>query len=374
MRIFNVNFYLSLVLTLLCFFPVVKYFLPLGIFVQFLPLFLLVFIAFIHRSNLTLSNNLTYCLIMCLVLFVYGISASFFWYSTFTIPEILRYLNVFLLGFLIYITGTHFYFKTHQLCYFLSISSILCLVYFINHISIVSDNLTYSQISYTSLPLVCLGLSKIYSKRYIIGFFLLFFGLSTSFFFGSRATLIFVVFVIIAIFGNQKKIILPLVIIASPIALLIYNIIMNSSKDFLVIARFVRLMNDFSEEPRAELFSVMIKWISNNLFGYGFGNQEVFSGAHPHSLLLEFMLTFGVFLGVPLFVILISLVFRAFLNFGKIGAIFEQSMLSFHFLIWQVSNDFGSSYFLIGLMALGLSIGGKSTLSTSGRRHEPVLN
>jgi len=374
MRIFNVNFYLTLILTLLCFFPVVKYFLPLGILMQFLPLLILVFIAFIHRRDLRVGNRIIDLLIISFVLFIYGISVSFFWYSTFTISELLRYFNVFLLGFVIYIIGTHFYFKTHQLCYFLSISSITCFFYFLNHTSTVSDNLTYSQISYTSLPLVCLGLSKIYSKRYLIGFFLLFFGLSTSFLFGSRATLLFLVLVIIAIYRNQKKSILPLVIIASPIILLIYNMIMNSSKEFLVIARFGRFMNDFSEEPRSELYNVMIKLISNNPFGYGFGNQEVFSGAHPHSLLLEFMLTFGVFLGVPLFVILISLVFRAFLNFGKIGAIFEQAMLAFYFLIWQVSNDFGSSYFLIGLMSLGLSLGRKRALNTAEKRHKPVLN
>lgn len=345
----------TLALYALLFLPIFKYFMP-SAMLGFLPVIIVSTIYIVANQRLLISKSVFWFVVLIFSCLSYALLVSIFNFTDFTTVETFRYFFVVFSMFSFGLAARLYGFSVNLFIYISVLTSVFILIgryygYFSD-----TDRITYSQVSYGLFPLAALGISLIFSKRYFVfGLSIIFLIFWFSFFVvGARSIILFV---LLAIYLSSLYV--SLYIFTAFSALLVIgglNIYLFFSLNFeggsLIFTRFERLFFSLSDEPRVELYSKMLDAIFVKPLGYGLGNQEEVSGAHPHSLILEFFLNFGWLLGLVLVFFLLVFVIKTFsISMNRFGLFFANLMILF-VMAWMISNDFGSSYFLMAFIAV----------------------
>lgn len=341
------------------FLPIYKFLLPISneinIFIVLTMMFLLVFISFIKDQKLKIS------LLFAAILFLlFSLVLTLINLTNFAFIDLIRYTSVTMYCFLVYIFFRNNNFNQDSFIKILIFNSfIIFILHFMGYFQS-QEQITYSQISYALFPLMLymymqiLNSSNAFIK--LACFILLIMFIYYSIFYIGARSLIFFFFLIILALQFQKSFTLFLI---STFALLlaIYSLsFFISEDDALFISRSLRLIFEIENEPRIIHFKNLLSTIAENPFGFGIGNFESITNGHPHNIFLEFLLVHGILLGFIFSIIFLILFLKAYINFAIFKMYYAQSILSFFFLAWMISNDFGSSYFLCLMIIIGVNL------------------
>lgn len=343
-----------LTLGILFFMPVFKYYG--GATVQALPILAVCLWAYAKSNAAKIGSNTIIFILFTFLSIILSMILSFFHLSSYFFTEFIRYLYVAFIAISFYVLCKNATFDWNAFKKVFVFTSIFlnCIFLFLGAPE--AESLTYSQLSYSLIPFVAIGIHLIaIRKNQILGGIIVVLGAVVSLTYGARSVTVVIAFLLIIVLSH--RVYLRFFILCSFSGLFFYAIKFLSivGLDQLVISRLFRIFNDPLSEPRVELYSRMISQIGSNPFGYGFGNQESYTNAHPHNLFLEFILTFGLPVGLFISGILIYLVVRCRTYLRSKNLFFEETLLlSFSFL-WMISNDLGSAYFLISMIAITLS-------------------
>lgn|SRR5574344_573598 len=155
-------------------------------------------------------------------------------------------------------------------------------------------------------------------------------------------------------------------VVFSSLGLLAAVFIIYFEKIFLFIAdllsrvgfsgRIIRLVAEgemLNESGRDNVRQILINAIKDGpLFGYGITGDNTLVGMYSHNILIEFMISFGMFLGGLLFIVVIVLFIRAYIKaYSKEAAAFLLLLVSIGFVKLFISNTFLIEpffFFLIG--------------------------
>ncbi|EPI2683609.1 O-antigen ligase family protein [Vibrio cholerae] len=124
-----------------------------------------------------------------------------------------------------------------------------------------------------------------------------------------------------------------------------------SHSDFLMF-KIERLLENYKEEPRFNVYMKSIELILSAPFGYGLQSYYKLLGFYPHNIFIEILLSSGIFA----FIIFLILFAYAFLNALKF--LFHQDLSIYaivfiYFSIqWNFSYDFSSSYALLASLCV----------------------
>lgn len=149
-------------------------------------------------------------------------------------------------------------------------------------------------------------------------------------------------------FFNFLKIAVPFIVI---ICIGIYNL-QSRLSDF-GLERYYRLFYETNEETRLKLYLPAIEAITNNPFGYGLNASETIVGYAPHNIVLEILISGGIFAFIPflIFVVLFFKKVKVAITYSSYQTAF--AMISLYlFLNWNVGADLASSYICLGSMAI----------------------
>ncbi|MFS1161235.1 O-antigen ligase family protein [Aeromonas salmonicida] len=168
----------------------------------------------------------------------------------------------------------------------------------------------------------------------------------------ARMVLISVAFLIIIIgmrnFSNKWAVVYTLVICA-----LAYYFLNNtiSQSEFLIF-KIERLLDNYKEEPRFNVYVHSIELLLKNPFGYGLQSYNKLLGFYPHNIFIEIMMSSGFFAFLIFIILFFYTVFcsiKIFLN----RDLYIYTIIFLYFSIqWSFSYDFSSSYALLSSLSI----------------------
>lgn len=354
---FNKLFYFFA--TIFLFLPIYKFLLPIGneinVFIVLIMMFLLVFISFNKNQKFKIL-----LLFIAILFLLFSLVLTLINFTNFAFIDFIRYTTLTIFCFLVYIFFRNNNFNQDTFIKILIFNS--CIIFILHFMGYFQsqEQITYSQISYALFPLMLYMFMQILNSsnvfiKFLCFILLIMFIYYSIFFIGARS-LIFFFFLIILALLFQKS--LKLFLFSTFVLLLaIYSLTFFISKDdALFFSRVLRLIIEIENEPRIILYKNLLSTIADNPFGFGVGNFESITNAHPHNIFLEFLLVHGILLGFIFSIIFLILFLEAYINFAIFKMYYAQSILSFFFLVWMISNDLGSSYFLCLMMIIGVNL------------------